>query len=89
MFYVTIETLDKSLLTKRTNSYKCKAFCARLPRSGEYQHYVYCQTEDTKHGDSTGIAVATNNVEQIGNEYKFYSHENTPFKVTLIGEKND
>lgn len=82
MIKLIIETLDGSVITPRTGKNRCVGICSQLPAHKAYLliHYL---NEDC---ESPGVALNTNQVEQMGNEYNFVDAENRPFKITVLDE---
>lgn len=77
---VKLESLDGKVITARTGKTSVMAETPRLPVEGKSQIFLYLD-EDC---DSPGISIATDGIEQIGNEIKFYDLHKRPFKITLL-----
>lgn len=80
MIKITIESLDGKVITPRTGKTKCTGWCREVPSHRDYLH-IYYLNEDC---ESPGVAIETNQVEQINNEYNFVDSAKRPFKITVL-----
>ena len=82
MIKVTLEALDGSPITPRTEKSKVNAQYIHELKEGNY-HAFYYDNEDCP---SPGVCIYIKGLEQLGNEYKFYDYDNRIFKVTIKAE---
>lgn len=80
MIKVKLEALDNEVITPRTGKTSVIAETKELPHEGGY-HFFFYLDEDC---ESPGVAIATDNVEQLNNEVKFYDDKKRPFKITIL-----
>lgn len=76
---VELEALDKKPITERTGAFRIKATTDKIPQEGGYQFFFYVDKVD-----SPGVAIATDGIERIGNEIKFFDLTKRPFKMTIL-----
>lgn len=79
MIKVKLEALDGYDITPRTGKSIVEAQTASLPQEGGYQIFLY-----TEKCDSPGVAIATDGVERLGNEIKFFDFNKRAFKITIL-----
>ncbi len=82
-FEVELEALDGNPITKRTGKAKVSAETNRLPIEGAVQIFIY----KNETCDSPGVQIATDGIERIGNEIKFFDDAKRPFKITINKNK--
>lgn len=80
MIKVKLEALDNNVITPRTGKTSVIAQTQALPIEGGYQFFFYLD-EDC---ESPGVAIATDGVEKLDNEVKFYDEKKRPFKITIL-----
>lgn len=81
MIKVILESLDGNSITPRTGKTKVSASTEKLPSNGDCQIFLYDAEEEC---ESPGVRIATDGLEKLGNEYKFYDDAKRPFKVTIL-----
>lgn len=80
MIKVKLEALDNKPITPRTGKCSVMAEIFHLPKEGNMLIFGYVD-EDC---ESPGVRMATDGIEQIGNEIKFYDNAKRPFMITLL-----
>lgn len=80
MIKVKLEALDGKPITERTGKSTVNAETQSYPVEGGY-HYFFYVNEDC---ESPGVAIATDGIETLGKEAKFYDHTKRPFKITYL-----
>lgn len=80
MYLVELEALDGNPITPRTGKNKVMAKTVKLPTEGDVLMLFYID-EDC---ESPGVRIATDCIDQIEDEYKFFDDSKRPFKIKLI-----
>jgi hypothetical protein len=78
---VKLEALDNQVITPRTGKSVVIAHTESLPKEGGWHMFLYDESEAC---ESPGVFIATDGVETLGREMKFYDHDKRPFKITLL-----
>ena len=79
MIKVLLEALDEKVITPRTGKSKVLAETSRLPIEGEVQEFYYLEK-----CESPGARIATDGIEKMDNEIKFFDDAKRPFKITIL-----
>ena len=77
----TLEVLDGMPITPRTGQSKMKGEFANLPNNNGY--FIFMYEQGLGQTESPGVALGPENVEKIGNEYRFFDFANRPFVLTV------
>lgn len=81
MIKVILEALDGNVITPRTGKSKVKGSIKALPKEDDYLMVIFDESEGT---ESPGVFTEINNLELIGNEYRYIDYDNRNFSITVI-----
>lgn len=80
MISCELEALDGKPITPRTGKALVKAETMHLPVEKGISIFIY----DNETCESPGVHIATDNLENIGNEYRFFDDAKRPFRMTIL-----
>lgn len=83
MIKVILEALDGEVITPRTGKSTVKGVIRALPKEDDYLMVVFDESEGT---ESPGVFTEINNLELIGNEYRYVDHDNRNFSIVVLDD---
>jgi hypothetical protein len=79
---IIIEALDSKVITPRTGKSRVNGSIKALPKEDDYLMVIFDESEGT---ESPGVFTKINNLELIGNEYRYIDYNNRNFSIIVKG----